>query len=89
MISELMIEEVSGRDMLLALLAAAWPNTVNVSPTHLGLNGKSGALVFLDIFEELGDTGMLSYEALVISESGPLIYQASITPKGRASLRRR
>lgn len=89
MISELTIEEVSGRDMLLALLAAAWPNTANVSPIHLGWNGRSGALAFLDIFEELSDAGMLSYEALVISEAGPFIYQASITPKGRASLRGR
>mgnify|MGYP006138350361 CR=1 FL=1 len=40
----------------------------------------------MDTIEELNDGGLIAYEALIVDTYGPRIYQASITPKGRAFL---
>jgi hypothetical protein len=71
---------------LTSVLAASWPILVTLTPESVGLDGnKEATLDFLRIVQALSDTGLLSYEALLIGSDGPILIDASLTARGRAA----
>jgi hypothetical protein len=81
--STLNVNEHSATGRLLKLLNDAWPKTVTVQPVKIGLIGDDGALAFLKAVQDLGDDGLIGYEALLRDARGPRILDASITTRGR------
>jgi hypothetical protein len=69
---------------LTSVLAASWPILVTLTPESVGLDGDA-TLEFLRIVQALSDTGLLSYEALLIGSDGPTLIDASLTARGRAA----
>ena len=70
----------------ISVLAANWPILVTLTPENVGLAGSEDATIdFLRIVQVLSDTGLLSYEALLIGSDGPVLIDASLTARGRAA----
>ncbi|WP_262408471.1 hypothetical protein [Sphingomonas sp. JC676] len=69
-----------------SVLAASWPILVTLTPESVGLGSNEEAtLEFLRIVQALSDTGLLSYEALLIGSDGPILIDATLTARGRAA----
>ena len=69
-----------------SVLAASWPILVTLTPESIGLTPNEEATIeFLRIVQVLSDTGLLSYEALLIGSDGPTLVDASLTARGRAA----
>lgn len=68
------------------VLVASWPILVTLTPKNVGLAGDEESTIdFLRIVQALSDTGLLSYEALLIGSDGPVLVDASLTARGRAA----
>jgi len=71
---------------LTSVLAASWPILVTLTPENVGLGrDEEATLEFLRIVQALSDTGLLSYEALLIGSDGPMLIDATLTARGRAA----
>jgi hypothetical protein len=69
-----------------SVLVASWPILVTLTPENVGLADHDDATVdFLRIVQTLSDTGLLSYEALLIGSEGPVLVDATLTARGRAA----
>lgn len=71
---------------IISVLVANWPILVTLTPDSVGLErSEEAAMDFLRIVQALSDTGLLSYEALLVGSDGPMLIDASLTARGRAA----
>ncbi|WP_294056017.1 hypothetical protein [Sphingomonas sp.] len=70
------------------VLQARWPALTTLTPASIGVaEGTDATREFLRTVRELSDAGLLSYEALVVGPTGPVVIDAALTARGREVLR--
>lgn len=69
------------------LLQRSWPALTALTPASIGLGtDQQSTIRFLEIVQMLSDSGLLTYEALLVNPDGPMLIDAALTARGRTEL---
>lgn len=80
------IESADARTIVDALWSS-WPLVATLRPADLGMDESAERLIdFIKAFQDLGDAGMIIFEAFVVGPAGPQVIDAALTARGRALL---
>lgn len=68
-------------------LWSSWPIVVTLSAADVGMNAAPERHVdFIRALQELGDAGLITFEAFIVGPGGPQMIDAALTARGRALL---
>lgn len=73
--------------MIVDALWSSWPIVATLRPVDLGMDDSADRLIdFIKAFQDLGDAGLIIFEAFVVGPAGPQVIDAALTARGRALL---
>ena len=74
-----------GLDAVVRVLQASWPVMIRLTPVMTGIGANADSVRdFLNTMQMLIDSGLVTYEAVVVGTDGPEIVDAALTARGRA-----
>jgi hypothetical protein len=72
---------------IVAALWSSWPIVATLRPADVGMDASPDRLIdFINAFQNLGDAGLITFEAFIIGPGGPQMIDAALTARGRALL---
>lgn len=72
---------------IVAALWSNWPIVATLRPADVGMDASSDRLIdFIKAFQDLGDAGLITFEAFIVGPGGPQMIDAALTARGRALL---
>lgn len=72
---------------IVAALWSSWPIVATLRPADVGMDASPDRLIdFINTFQNLGDAGLITFEAFIIGPGGPQMIDAALTARGRALL---
>lgn len=65
-------------------LWSSWPIVATLRPADVGMDETPDRLIdFIKAFQDLGDAGMITFEAFIVGPTGPQMIDAALTARGR------
>jgi hypothetical protein len=65
-------------------LWSSWPIVATLRPADVGMDDTPERLIdFIKAFQDLGDAGMITFEAFIVGPAGPQMIDAALTARGR------
>lgn len=78
-------EEAPSLDAIVRILQSSWPVMIRMTPAMTGVGDNADSVRgFLNTMQMLIDSGLVTYEAVLIGTQGPEIVDAALTARGRA-----
>lgn len=72
---------------IVAALWSSWPIVATLRPADVGMDASPDRHIdFINAFQNLGDAGLITFEAFIIGPGGPQMIDAALTARGRALL---
>lgn len=72
---------------IVGALWLSWPVVVTLCADDVGMNASPERHIdFIKALQELGDAGLITFEAFIVGPGGPQMIDAALTARGRALL---